>query len=114
MTSPPCISVASGFWQRLKGLMWSRPLPLAQGLWIPRCASVHTLWMRYPLDVVYLDACGAVVKLVPGLKPWRTSWGGSAATQTLEMAAGGIAHCGIALGDRLRLPSKPEQQHANR
>lgn len=112
MTYQPRLSIARSFWQRFKGLMLSKPLPLAQGLLIPRCASVHTLFMRYPLDVVYLDAQGAVVKLVPALNPWRLSWGGTAATQTLEMTAGGIAHCGLALGDCLALPSRLEEHHA--
>ncbi len=114
MTNPPRLRIASSFWQRFKGLMLSRPLPLAQGLLIPRCASVHTLWMRYPLDVVYLDARGSVVKLVPALKPWRLNWGGRAATHTLEMTAGGIAHCGLALGDCLALPSSLDEHHAKR
>lgn len=113
MTYPPRLRVARSFWQRFKGLMLSPPLPSAQGLLIPRCASVHTLFMRYPLDVVYLDARGTVVKLVPTLQPWRLSWGGRSATQTLEMTAGGIGHCGIALGDRLALPFALEEPHAN-
>lgn len=113
MTHQPGLTTARSFWQRFIGLMGSQPLPLAQGLLIPRCASVHTLFMRYPLDVVYLDQGGAVVKLVPGLPPWRLSWGGRAARQTLEMAAGGIAHCGLALGDCLALPAT-EVRHASR
>jgi uncharacterized membrane protein (UPF0127 family) len=92
--------------------MWSAPLPVAQGLLIPRCASVHTLFMRYPLDVIYLDKRGAVVKLVHALNPWRLSWGGGAASQTLEMTAGGIAHCGIQLGDCLALPFTTKEHYA--
>jgi uncharacterized membrane protein (UPF0127 family) len=112
MTYQPNIAVARSFWQRFKGLMWSNPLPVAQGLLIPRCASVHTLFMRYPLDVIYLDKRGAVVKLVHELNPWRLSWGGGAAAQTLEMTAGGIAHCGIHLGDCLVLPFAPKEHYA--
>jgi uncharacterized membrane protein (UPF0127 family) len=112
MTDTLDIRVASGFWQRFKGLMLSPPLPTAQALLIPHCASVHTLLMRFTLDVVYLDARGTVVKLVPALHPWRLSWGGRSATQTLEMTAGGIGHCGIALGDRLALPFALKEHHA--
>lgn len=113
MQCQPQLTIASSFWQRFKGLMLSPPLPIAQGLLIPRCASVHTLLMRYALDVVYLDKRGAVVKLVYGLAPWRLSWGGRAAAQTLEMTAGGIAHCGIVLGDSLALAIGLEEHHAN-
>jgi uncharacterized membrane protein (UPF0127 family) len=112
MTYQPQLTVARSFWRRFMGLMLSKPLPVAQGLLIPRCASVHTLFMRYTLDVAYLNKRGAVVKLVPGLQPWRLSWGGRAATQTLEMTAGGIAHCGLALGDAIALPFGPEEHHA--
>jgi uncharacterized membrane protein (UPF0127 family) len=104
MLHQPSLTTARGFWQRFIGLMGSQPLPAAQGLLIPNCASVHTLFMRYPLDVVYLDQQGTVVKLVSGLLPWRMSWGGRTAAQTLEMTAGGIAHCGLQLGDCLALP----------
>lgn len=112
MTYQPTLTLADSFWKRFIGLMCSKPLPMAQGLLIPRCASVHTLFMRFPLDVVYLDKRGAVVKLVPALNPWRLSWGGRGATQTLEMTAGGIAHCGMQLGDCLALPFASKEQHA--
>lgn len=114
MLLQPRLTIANSFWQRFKGLMFSKPLPLAQGLLIPRCSSVHSLFMRFPLDVVYLDPQGAVVKLVPNLKPWRLSWGGNAASQTLEMTAGGIVQCGLALGDRLTLVPEGETHHVDR
>lgn len=113
MTYQPQMRIARGFWQRFKGLMLTKPLPEMQGLLIPHCASVHTLFMRYPLDVVYLDRRGAVVKLVPSLHPWRLSWGGHAASQTLEMTVGSIARCGLALGDCLALPLAAEVDHAH-
>lgn len=98
MQETPQVLVAQGFWQRLRGLMLTPSLPDHQALLIPRCASVHTLGMRFALDLVYLDRQGTVIKLVPGLKPWRLSWGGPTARHTLEMSAGGIARYGIRLG----------------
>lgn len=95
----PRLRVADGFWSRFKGLMFSAPLLPEQALLITHCASVHTCFMRYALDVVYLDRDGVAVKLVAGLKPWRMSWGGAKAVQALELAAGGIARHAIRVGD---------------
>lgn len=108
------IEKASGFWRRFKGLMLSRPLPPNTALLIPRCASVHTCFMRFCLDIVYLDQRGRVVKCVRGVKPWRLSWGGRGAVHTLELAAGSIALHGIEQGDMV--PDLPEEavKHATR
>ena len=65
------VPVASGLESRLLGLAflaWERAGP---GLLIPRCRSVHTLGMRFPLDLVFLDASGAEVRRVDGVPPGR-------------------------------------------
>ena len=99
---------ASGFGERLRGLMWTARLPANQGLLLPRCASVHTCFMRYPIDLVYLDARGVVTKLVGGLKPWRASFGAPGSVQTLELAAGCIERLKIRIGDELRAEASAE------
>lgn len=47
-------SVARGYWQRLAGLMGQEAQPEGCGLLFPRCTSIHTFWMRFPIDVVWL------------------------------------------------------------
>ncbi len=88
------------FGTRLRGLMFRKELPDGEGLWLPDCSSVHTFFMRFPIDVVYLDAENRVLKIVEGMKPWRLSWclraGG-----VVEAAAGAARACGLARGDRL-------------
>ena len=69
------LRVARTFLARFRGLMLSAPLGPAEGMLITRCTSVHSAFMRYPIDVVYLDRDGIVVRCVPHLKPWRTSHG---------------------------------------
>ena len=64
------VRVARSYWRRLRGLMLTRPLGPGEGLLFPRCTSVHTLFMRYPIDVVLLDADLRVVG-VETLPPWR-------------------------------------------
>ena len=63
----------------------------ARGLLIPRCNAIHTLFMRYPIDAVFLDRAGRVVRRVRGIRPWRFFvWGGWRAVQVLEISPGPI------------------------
>jgi uncharacterized membrane protein (UPF0127 family) len=57
--------------------------------------------MRFAIDVVFLDRNGRVVKVVSELKPYRAALGGRGAHSALELPAGAVARCGIAVGDRL-------------
>jgi uncharacterized membrane protein (UPF0127 family) len=106
------IRLADRFLPRFLGLMLRGRLPAGHGLLITRCSSVHSMFMRHPLDLLYLDRDGRVTRCVPGLKPWRASWsrggGGDAsgqrparASHVLELAEGEIERLGIAPGDRL-------------
>ncbi len=86
--------------QRVRGLI-GRRLDAGQGLLLRRCGSVHTNFMGYPIDVVYLSREGEIVKLVGALWPWRFSWGGRRAAETLELASGEAQRLGLASGERL-------------
>jgi uncharacterized membrane protein (UPF0127 family) len=101
------LRTANNFLTRFRGLMLSPPLGPAEGMLITHCSSVHSAFMRYPIDVVYLDRHGLVTRCVPHLKPWRAShsrFDGPRAAHTLELAAGAITAFGIAPGDRLSHP----------
>ena len=66
---------ARSFYARLMGLMGRHQLPPGEALWIPGCTSIHTCFMRFHLDVVFVDKNFKVVALYPNLKPWRlTKW----------------------------------------
>lgn len=110
------LRMARTFLARFRGLMLSAPLGPAEGMLITRCTSVHSAFMRYPIDVVYLDRDGAVVRCVPHLKPWRASWGIAGTAHVLELAAGSVAAFGIAPGDRLDLAceDRPLSAHLRR
>ena len=92
---------ARSFWSRGWGLLGRRSLDSAEGLLLDPCGSVHTSFMRFPIDVVYLDRDWKVVKVVAALRPWRLSAGGRSARRTLELAAGEAARCELREGDRL-------------
>jgi hypothetical protein len=88
-------------WTRLRGLLGTRSLPAGDGLWIRPCRQVHMFWMRYAIDVVFLDAESRVVGLVERLEPGRISPKISAAASVLELPVGTIARAGLAAGTRV-------------
>lgn len=108
------IRLAGGFIARFFGLMLRAPLEPMHGLLLTHCASVHTAFMRAPIDVLYLDERGTVLKCVPRLKPWRASTSRDARNthvgrrvrrvHALELRAGAIDELGICTGDRLAHP----------
>lgn len=106
------VRVAQGFWMRFRGLMLTPPLADGHGLFIPRCASVHCLFMRYAIDLVYVDDEGRVLQCVANVRPWAVSAAGRRARiaakhrpiHTLELAAGSIEQLAIAPGDLLDFP----------
>jgi hypothetical protein len=96
------IRMAKSWWRRAVGLLTTSKLDEPSGLWISPCSSVHTIGMRYAIDVVFLDEMGRVKKLVRCLKPFRCAvcWG---ACSTLELRAGAIDELFFRLGDLIRL-----------
>lgn len=65
------VTKAKSFYQRAKGLLGRKSLPPEEVLWIDRCPSVHTFFMKFPIDVVFVDKDMKVTKIVSNLKPWR-------------------------------------------
>jgi uncharacterized protein len=100
------VRVARSVWARFWGLMGRRELPPGHGLLISPCSSVHTFFMRFPIDVIYLDRAGRVVKVVDGMKPWRMDLGGSGAHSVLELNAGVTAGRSLEVGDLLAFPER--------
>lgn len=62
--------VARSFRERLIGLAFRR-VPRVDALLIPRCRSVHTVGMRFPLDLFWIDSAGEVIRVDHGVRPWR-------------------------------------------
>lgn len=92
--------VAAAFAARFRGLMGVAALPPGTGLLLPRTSSVHTHFMRFPIDVVFLDDAGRVVGIRPALGPWRFA-AAKGASSVLELAAGECARLGLVEGDVL-------------
>jgi uncharacterized membrane protein (UPF0127 family) len=84
----------------LLGLMFRKRLGLGEALLIDPCGSVHTFFMRFPIDVVFLDKDDRVLKVAAELRPYRFAFG-SGSKRVLEMAAGSAASVGLNVGDQL-------------
>jgi uncharacterized membrane protein (UPF0127 family) len=95
------IDRAETFWTRLVGLLGHPRLAPGHGLLIAPCNSVHTFFMRFTIDVAFLDKQGNVVRTVANLKPWRATKIHPKAHATLELCAGALAQAGVLAGDRL-------------
>jgi uncharacterized membrane protein (UPF0127 family) len=86
----------------MRGLLGRDGLEPAEGLLIRPTNSVHMFFMRFPIDVVFLDRELTVKKIVETLRPWRMS-GARGAHAALEIPAGEASRRGITVGERLTL-----------
>ncbi len=94
---------ADSFVARGRGLMFSPPLPQGGGLVISPCNSIHMFFMRYPLDIIFLDASGKVVFMYRGIKPWRMGRVVRGAKMAIELPEGTIGASGTQIGDGLAI-----------
>ena len=77
--------VARTIFARMRGLIGKADLEPGTGLLIPRCRAIHTFFMRFAIDAVFMDAKGNVVKTIRNIPPWRPFvWGGWRAVKVLE------------------------------
>jgi len=79
---------ASSFFSRFLGLMFQPPIPKGHGLLLRPCNAIHTWAMRFPIDVVYLDEAGRVLRVDRNLQPWRFAQPCRGAVAVLELPAG--------------------------
>jgi len=102
------LAVAETHWSRLRGLLGASADDFrnGRGLWIRPCRGVHTLAMRFPIDVVYLDRDGTVVHLERNLRPWRFAPVRLQAVSVLELPVHTLAQTETALGDRIKINMK--------
>ena len=98
-----CAQFARTPWARMRGLLGRRALPEGEALVFERCWSIHTIGMRFPIDVVFVDRAWGVVALQAGLGPGRLVPPVPNAWAVVEMREGTAARCGLAIGDRLSI-----------
>ena len=94
------LEIADAFLKRFLGLMGRKELPMGHGLLLAPCSSIHMMFMRFAIDVVYLAKDYTVVKTVKNVRPWlgisacfkKGTWA------VLELPIGSIEHYGLAVG----------------
>lgn len=101
------VEVASTRRARRQGLLGRQHLDADAAMLLTPCMAVHTAFMGFPIDVVFVDRAGRAVQLVHELRPWRVA-ASVRARAVIELAAGRLESCGVELGDRLFLT--PEAQ----
>ena len=98
--------VANTMVTRMVGLLSSKGLGDGEALWIQPCNSIHTWFMRFTIDALFLDKENRVVKSVERMRPWRLTWIAPKAIGVLELPAGHIEKTGTKVGDVLQREAK--------
>jgi uncharacterized membrane protein (UPF0127 family) len=99
----PNCSVAENAIERMIGLLGKKNLDSDECLWIEPCNSIHTFFMKFPIDVAFTDAKGEVVAVYTNLKPWKHSRIHFRAKSVLEAKAGSFEKLKIQKGKVLKL-----------
>lgn len=99
------LSVAGTHWSRLRGLMCRNTASFSagDGLWIVPSRGIHTLAMRFPIDVLYLDKTKCVVHVERNLKPWRLAPVSMRTASVLELPGNTLESSGTSIGDELEI-----------
>jgi uncharacterized protein len=106
------LEVADTGSKRNKGLLGRKGLAAGEGLWIVPCESVHTFFMQFPIDLVYLDRNNRIRKVRNSVPPWRLS-ACLSAHSILELPAGTIRETQTQTGDKLEFaPAPPSADRA--
>jgi uncharacterized membrane protein (UPF0127 family) len=87
----------------MRGLLGRRGLEVGEGILLRPASSVHTFFMRFAIDVVFIAREGEVLKVAERVPPWRTT-SAKGAKAVLELGAGEAGRRGIRVGERLAVP----------
>jgi uncharacterized protein len=96
--------IADSLWGRFRGLMLRSPASFGpgSGLLIDPCSSIHMFFMRFPIDVLYVDREDRVVRVQHRIKPWRVGpLHTKGARYVVELPAGTIERTGTQVGDSI-------------
>ena len=99
----PHVEVAANLWTQTLGLMGRKEIMPDGGLFIPHCNAIHTAFVRFPIDVIFLDREMKVVRLISALPPWRVIGFVKGAKSVVELPAGMLRQKQIAVGQQFTL-----------
>lgn len=92
------VKQAHRFWPRFKGLMFTNSMPAGRALHLAPCSSIHTFFMKYEIDVLYINKENEIVGIEERLKPGRLGSRFSGASSVIEFPAGAINHLTASVG----------------
>lgn len=96
-------SMACTTFERIKGLLGRKDLEKGEGLVIKACNSIHTFFMQFPIDVLFLDRNNKVVRAISKMKPFRISNIYFKAVLVIELPANTIQNTSTSVGDLISL-----------
>lgn len=96
------VLVADDYESRSRGLLGRTSMEPGEGLWIVPCPMIHTFFMKFAIDVLFLDKQNNVVRVIEDLKPWRLSPWVWRARSVLELPSGALKGS-VSVGDRLEI-----------
>src|SRR5690349_1799372 len=99
----PRLEIVRSLWAQTIGLLGRKQLPQDTGLWLEPCNSIHTFGMQFAIDVLFLDATGALLRAMPQVRPWRVCWPVRRARVVVEIPEGAIAARNIQVGARYQI-----------
>lgn len=96
------VRMADNPWTRLVGLLGKKSLPPGEGLMIRPCSSVHTFFMRFNMDAIFIDRENRVLKVRHDMRPFRIT-GARKSKAVIELMGGALRDASIEVGDELLL-----------
>jgi uncharacterized protein len=99
----PRVRDARGFFGRALGLMGRRALPEGMALRLAPCGAIHTFFMRFAIDVLFLARDGTILRFARGVRPWRWAVGARGAASVIEARAGWLDPAALPAGAQVRL-----------
>ena len=97
------VRVADNIFTRMKGLLGKKELPKGAALWIKPCFSVHTFFMKFPIDVIFLNKNHLVIAAITDLYPNRLTRIYPQSFGVLELPSGTIAATNTEVGDEIKI-----------
>jgi uncharacterized protein len=94
--------LADSLFKRMIGLMGKKSLPQEEAWWFTNCNAIQTTFMNFPIDCIFLDSKGTVLKIYHELKPWRLAGPIWKASVVIEAIAGSAKKKNIAIGDLIQ------------
>jgi len=99
----PELLIAESFWSRMKGLLGKKELSSTQALWIRPCNNIHTFFMKFTIDCIFVNRSNVIQKIYPRVGPFRIAGPVWKANSVLEFPEGTAEKWNLKIGDQLHV-----------